>query len=309
MSRLTLSRAWRARLLRSAAVYTVLAAVWMLDRGGTPGHVHLADFGGGGNIWGGIGGAIGSVIQFFGANGSAFLAWTLSTLRAALVALANAIKNGLFLVAKYIGKFLLEMRGLWAHVIKPALAWMARKISLFEVWLKEKFAPIVRFLRDIKAHFDDFYKHYVKPIVDTIEFIRQINRVLEVFHITWLSKLDEVLQKIEQRVEEPFLWIREKFTWVENWIDRIVTLDGFFQRLTLVASLQKYAPDWLQHFWYRQTRSITPGSNQALRQATYESIDPVKLGRDVSEFYTHEGGPYAGLIREIVPEWRKAAGL
>lgn len=134
----------------------------------------------------------------------------------------------------------------WSDVLKPALVWVDDHLKRVYAWLKDSFKPVFDFLRDVRARLHAFYATFVRPVVDTIEFMRQINRVLLALHIDVLAGLDRALQQIEQRIEEPFLWLEKKLNEVWNALELVVTLDGFFQRLTLLSSMQRYAPSWLR---------------------------------------------------------------
>lgn len=123
---------------------------------------------------------------------------------------------------------------------KEFLKWAGDKLRKLEQYLKDKFGPILHYLKVLKDHINDIYKRFVRPIIDTIEFIRQLNRVLNVFHIHVFDKLDATLQQIERRLEAPFEWIQAHITELMNLIDRVMTADGLFQRLTLLKSTWQY---------------------------------------------------------------------
>jgi hypothetical protein len=75
----------------------------------------------------------------------------------------------------------------WSDVLKPALMWVDDKLKSLYAWLQDTFKPVFNFLREVRCRLNDFYTTFVRPVVDTIEFIRQINRVLLAFHISLLQ--------------------------------------------------------------------------------------------------------------------------
>src|SRR6267142_6254912 len=214
----------------------------------------MAEVGGGGFLGalGIIAGALVSFVRAFVGITSAALLRFVTLLKEYVVELAKQAVAGLFRLGKALARAVRALGVLALHGLRTFVTWAYARIQQLQAWLKDKFGPVLRFIRRIKDEIDQIYKRFVRPILDTIEFIRQINRVLQLFGIDVLQKLDTTLAQIEARIEEPFQWVRKKITFLENWLDRIVTLDGFFQRLTLLRSLQRYAPAWINHFWARQ---------------------------------------------------------
>jgi hypothetical protein len=187
------------------------------------------------------------------------------------------------------------------------MKWAGDKLRKLEQYLKDKFGPILHYLKVLKDHINDIYKRFVRPIIDTIEFIRQLNRVLNVFHIHVFDKLDTTLQQIERRLEEPFQWVLQHITELENWVDRIVTLDGLFQRITLLRSLEGYAPDWLKLFWDKQARGISPIVRDDLRGQRVPLVDAGSYGKELGDYLTGRPSEIGGLADELVSMWREAA--
>lgn len=251
--------------------------------------------------------AIGSAIStFFHAFGSVTIAIILKAwelLRSGVVQLARALKSGLWETGRFLARSVQSLRGLWTHVLKPALSWANRKLFALETWLKVKFGPVLRFLARVKKAVDDFYKAYIRPIIDTIEFIRAVNRVLQVFHINLLRKLDEVLQKIEQTIEDPFLWVRAHITELENWIDRIVTLDGFFKRVTLLSSMSKYSAPWLNGFWNRQIDPAVKAGDEESRTRAFPIADAGRFGDELENSYRGRDNILQEQVDNLVELW------
>lgn len=257
---------WRGPEGRRAALLVALAAAGViLDRlwplGGPPAHV--AFFG----IFIAIVSAVASFIHGAADLTLTFLLGAYQVLRTGFVALGRVLKTGLFDAGKVAGKIWDGVKYFATDIVPKFLRWSYDKLLRFSTWLKEKFAPVFRWLHAVKEHIDSLYKTFVRPIVDTIEFIRAVNRVLVAFHVDLLQSLDQILAQVEQRIEEPFLWVRQKITFLENWIDRIVTLDGLLQKLTLIASLVKYAPAWMRFAVNKRTKPITAAQVMAIHDA------------------------------------------
>ena len=254
--------------------------------------------------------AIASAVgHFFNAFGSATLAAILQAwqfLRVGFIELGRAVKSGLWGAGRAVAKLLRSTKAVWDRVLKPALSWANDKLLRLERWLHDTFAPVLRWLRVIKEHIDLFYRHFIRPILDTIEFIRYLTRTLEAFHIHWLDALDKKLQEVQTWVEEPFLWLRGWVTWAENTIDRIITADGFFQRLTLVRTLAKHAPDWIHILYARTTQTIDVEANAALGAEKYPRLKPLDYTAMLTAAYQGRDGAVTSYVQEIAPLWLEA---
>lgn len=300
--------AFRRTLRTSAVTWSALALLAALESWGSLGIcVHRADFGGA------IGAIIGGVASFFGFGGSGgnneLIRFQLGALREGMVRLANSVREALWDLAKLLGAVPGLLRAFWSRVVKPALVWLNNRLLALERFLKDKFAPVLRWLANLRRHLDDFYRRFIRPITDTIDFIRAVNRVLNGFHIRVLNTLDEVLTKIEDRIDAPFEWVRSKIVELQNAVNRIVTADGFFQRLTLLRSLSKYAPEWMHEFWSRQVRGMSPEDAAAAAARKYRRENPVDYGVELGRSYRGVASAYDGVIAELVPLWRQSAGF
>jgi hypothetical protein len=256
-----------------------------------------------------IGGAIASFLHGFFAITAKELVRLITYLKNALVEVSKQLLVGLVRLGRALARALVQLIRVTWNVVRSFLIWAARKLAALEKFLKDQFAPVLKFLKKLKDNLDLFYRRFIRPILDVIDFLRQINRVLQVLHIDFLRKVDETLAKIEQRIEDPFLWVRSHITELENWINRIVTLDGIFQRLTLIRSMSSYAPSWINGFWNTQLDPSTlpppgapPGPHYPL-----EAVE--NNGRELGRSYMGEDNRMRSFVEVLQPIWRVAAGL
>jgi hypothetical protein len=185
---------------------------------------------------------------------------------------------------------------------------VGRQVDKITKFLREKFARVLAFLKTVKDHINAWYKQFIRPIIDTIEFIRHINRVLQIFHVDVLGRLDRVLGQIEDRIEAPFDWTNRILTEVQNAIDRILTLDGLVNRIALLKSLDAYAPEWMRAFWEKQGQGISPALKASMAGQDYPLTPAPTYGEELGKFYGGRGGEYDGLAEELAATWREAAG-
>ena len=208
----------------------------------------MAEFPGGG-ILGPIGNvvaAIGSLIGSFIGITAARLLEFLKLLKDYVLQLSKELLIGVFRTARAIARVLRTLATFAVNGVKTFAQWAYREIVKLHDFLAEKFGPVLRWLRELKQHIQDIYNRFVRPIIDTIQFIRQLNSLLQLFHINLLKKLDATLAQIEQRIEDPFIKLNQWINKVDNAISLIIDLDGIFQKVTLIKSMSRFAPSWLR---------------------------------------------------------------
>lgn len=143
------------------------------------------------------------------------------------------------------------LKELYTNVLQPAWTKFWTWIDRARHWLENFFKPIFEFLQHIREEILKFYNRFVKPVLDTIEIARKFLSVFKALGFEWAKALDAQLARIEDKINEPFLFALQKLNEVINVIDRIVTADGLFQRLALLKSIErdiKYIHQQLQHW-------------------------------------------------------------
>jgi hypothetical protein len=187
----------------------------------------------------------------------------------------------------------------WADVLKPALVWIDKTVKTVYDWMRKTFKPVFDFLDDVRARIQKFYDHFVKPITDTIDFIRQLNALLRTFHIDILDELDQVLGEVRRYIDAPFKFVYAQLARIQNVIDRVVTFDGFFQRYMLVASLRKHAPLWMSHFWADQVGPVRGRDGSTERTADYPTRAAALERAELGAYFDTGAGARAGIIDEL----------
>jgi len=271
----------------------------------------MSEFGGGG-ILGGLGGIVAGIANaigsFFGITAKDLLKF-LNWVKEHVIDLATKTFQGLWKLARGVGRLVRTLATLVRDGVRAFVTRVWTQLQRLQQFLKDKFGPVLQFIRRIKDEINAFYNKYIRPIIDTIEFIRRLNSLLQVFHIDLLKKLDSVLQKVEQRIEEPFLWVQQKISWLENWIDRIVTVDGLFKKAALLSSMVKYSPSWVSGFWNSQINSADVARRTGSIPTSIIADPPEAPGEELGKLYRGEPSRMDDDIDELVQLWRDASGL
>jgi hypothetical protein len=281
-----------------------LAAAW-LDRGRV---VHVQQAAIFSAIWAGIQ-LIAEALGIVGGAIAASLEAVVAYLVTAVAWLAGALATFLASAGAVFAKIWDGLKIVWSDVLKPTLVWMDKAFTRVQVWLKDTFGPVFKWLQRVRDELNAVYNKFVKPVVDTIEFLRQLNRVLVTFHITFLQKLDTTLEQIEQRIEEPILWLNRKLSEVQNAVNFIVTADGFFQRLTLIKSMSHYVPDWVNGFWNSHIDKGALSAALSAPVAEQPRVDVSIYSAELGNYFANGAGAYAALSDAAASACLVAAGV
>lgn len=247
-----------------------------------------------------------SVFAFIVAGIQAIAGWlataavvTVEYLAAALSWLAARVANFVASSGAVFARVWDGIKIVWADVLKPALVWIDKTVKNVYDWMRKTFAPVFKFLNDVRDRIQKFYDRFVKPVTDTIDFIRQLNALLRTFHIEVLNDLDEILGEVRRYIDAPFKFVYAQLSRIQNVIDRVVTFDGFFQRYMLVASLRKHAPLWMSHFWADQVGPVRGRDGSTARTADYPTRAAALERDELGEYFDTGAGARAGIIGEL----------
>lgn len=134
--------------------------------------------------------------------------------------------------------------GLFDHilggVLGPIINALASVIRGGAGDLSKLFGPVSDSLKKLLGTVKHLYDTWLKPIIRAIDITRQVLRVLEAFHLGFAATLDAQLGKLEGKLTAPMLKVISEINKTRNIVNRIVTLDGALQRVTLLQSLTKH---------------------------------------------------------------------
>lgn len=218
---------------------------------------------------GGVGAFLWKGLQWFGSlfglgGVSSEVRNTIRWIKSRLVDLIGTVARGLArfgLLMKKVGQL---FQKLWTGILRPAIArifgWVQKLSALLKKWLD----PIIKWLRRIRDEILKFYEKFIRPILDAIDVARRILRIASLLGLDWAKKLEEKLAKVQTAISAPFLQVVAKLNEAIGWINKIITLDGLFQRFTLFRSLWVYRRDFVNFT-----------TNTLFRPATKEEKDGV----------------------------------
>lgn len=197
-----------------------------------------------------------------------FLQWAVTALWAYAISVYNALIG---LTGKVLEGFRRSwdfLRATYDDVLKPAWQAFWKIIDRVKAILHQVFDPVLKFLYTVREYILDFYRRFVRPVLDAIDAVRQVLRVLELLHVKFAAQLDAALGQLEALIDKPFRLVLEKLNEIVNVVNRVITADGLFQRLALIRSLQRDVQFALRVFTNSQLRALTGDEREAITRAT-----------------------------------------
>jgi hypothetical protein len=196
------------------------------------------------------------------------------------------------------------LRGTYEHVLKPAWQKVWRWIDNVEQWLQRTFGPVLTWLRRVRTWILDFWSTYIRPILDLVDITRRALHVLGALGLEWARSLDRRLGAIEDWIERRFQDVLGTLNDVINVVNRIMTADGLFQRLTYIRTLQR---DW-NLSWKTLVAGYTKPVTETQRTETDGKVavkTQQQIASDVRAYMRDRAGPNYGLFSEMAAQWRK----
>lgn len=185
----------------------------------------------------------------------------------------------------------------WASVLRPFVVNVWEGFLRLKRFLEETFGPILRFLESVRREILKFYEKWFRPIFDTIEILRRSLQILERLGLEWARELDAKLAELEGRLLAPIRFALLKINEAIEIVDRIMTLDGLIQRVTLIGSLIRYQADALK-VWWQSIHKPLEGEKKSEYERPLETRPIATVAADYRAYVIDGGGPDATRIDE-----------
>jgi predicted nucleic acid-binding protein len=250
-------------------------------------------------FWGAVIGWIASAFGWLGAHAAslAVIIYHVTVLVArALFEFGMALGGILGRVGSFLQRF-------WRAVLRPALAATWRAVDHVRRILDSAVRPVLRILARIRAEFLKYYDRFFRPLLDTIELTRQTFGILARLHVPFAKAIEDKLWDLEDRLTRPIIAIMRRLNEVSDWINRIVTLDGTFQRVTLLRSMWRHQRDTLAIWWHSIHRPLSP-AQRADYDRPLDTRSIAAVGADLRAYVERHEGPDVARIDEHAHDLR-----
>jgi hypothetical protein len=225
------------------------------------------------------------------------------TLAQVAVMIGQAIAHFAILVAGVFARVASVLAHFWSGTLRPFISYVYNQALKLHAWLVRTFEPIIKYLEKIRQTIAKIYDRWFRPILDVIDTTRRILQFLALVRIPFARELDRYLAELEARILWPIQYAYAKINEALYWINRIVTFDGYFQRLTLIASLIKYERDTLAIWWTSIHRPLTGARRDDYTRPPVQK--PIEQVRQELVAYVRDGaGPDRARIDEHAADMR-----
>lgn len=185
----------------------------------------------------------------------------------------------------------------WSRVLRPFVVWAWQSIERLAGWLRRTFQPVLDFLIRVRRELLKVYERFVRPVLETIGVIRRLLQLLALLRFEWAKELDARLAELEERLLAPIRFALGKINELINVVNRVMTLDGLLQRVTLLQSVIRDIGD-IATIWHgAHSRPVTEADRTAAAaRDNYKSGETVI--REAEEYIRRGTGPDVESIEE-----------
>jgi PAS domain-containing protein len=190
------------------------------------------------------------------------------------------------------------LKGFYQTVLRPAVSSLYKWFGRLKSFLENTFGPVLRFLESVRNHILKFYEKWIRPIFDTIAIARRVLQIFDKLGFEWARKLDRQLADLEERIYRPIRLALQHINQLTVWVNRIMTLDGLIQRITLIASLVRDVQLTTNLWWNAQSTPLTGAERDELLGGNAAA----RLGEhftDLDQYFDRRGGALAIEIDEF----------
>jgi len=154
-------------------------------------------------------------------------------------------------------------------------------------WLSNLLSPILRWIKLLRALYDQYFNQFVKPILKILRQMRQVLQVFKLLGFKWAARLDADIARIEGKIVALYTQLRAYLNIATTWIQLIIDPTGILRRNPLFAAIIRSAPE-LRNLMdavtvHQQTQQEVDKSNRAngwfLPAARAENMSYYKQGK------------------------------
>jgi hypothetical protein len=131
-------------------------------------------------------------------------------------------------------------KSLWQHVVSPALEAVRTFFERAGQFIDKVTAPIRAVFERINRALDWVWSRVIAPILDVIEKVRLVLRLLAELGVEWAAKLDAILLALETRIYDSFRTVREWVNTFQSWIDVLFDPRGWIRATPWLYTLYRW---------------------------------------------------------------------
>lgn len=234
--------------------------------------------------------SISFIASLFTGRAQSDIGGEVTKLRDKVVDLARALVNYAVQGAQIDGRGSNIFEGIWGKVLGPLINAIATLFRSVHDTLANWLGPLLKLIQRIQDIIKRIYNVWLRPILRVIDTVRGFLRILELFHIKWAQTVDDALGTLERKLTAPILLALSKLNELSNWVNRIVNLNGIFQRATLLQSLA-HNVDGLTKIWWNAQNRNAELYNGGMVVPDDDPPSPDQMLEEYRQFFEDDSGP------------------
>jgi hypothetical protein len=168
---------------------------------------------------------------------------------------------------------------LWQNVVNVVIAKLYDLVQRILAWLQRLLAPLIDFLKKLKAQLDWYFQTFIKPIFDFLQRLRRILAVFRLLGFKWAAKLDQDIAHIESQLAKNFLLAEQAINTALNWINFITDPLGLYNPVLFALSAIASIGDLFNALWQSQTFGLPAYPTTDQQQTAAKYTQPVALAQ------------------------------
>jgi hypothetical protein len=169
----------------------------------------------------------------------------------------STMQLGTAFLRDVVGSIKNVFQSIWNGVIVALLKKLLDAYTKLRDLLNRVFGPVIRFLKQLRKIYDDYFNRFVKPFLRVLQNIRKFLTLFRLLGFKWAAKLDGYLAKIQQDILKAYTLLRSELNSVITYLDLIVDPSAILRRNPLFAALIRSAPELRNMILQAETRPLT----------------------------------------------------
>lgn len=155
----------------------------------------------------------------------------------------SSLNNAFGAVSEITGKIKNVLDSIWKGVIVAAIKKLLDAYSKLRDLLTKIFAPVLRYLHQLRVIYDQYFNRFVKPLLNLLHKVRQFLQIFRLLGFKWAARLDADIARIENKIVAAYSTLRAYLNIATTWIQLIVDPTGILRRNPLFAAIIRSAPE------------------------------------------------------------------
>lgn len=177
------------------------------------------------------------------------------------------------------------LKWLWQQVVKTIMTRLPNLLKNYRQWMHDHLQSVIDFFTKLRKWYDDFFKNWIKPILNMIGIMRKILTIFRLLGFKWAARLDGDLAMIEQKIVQTYTTLRGYINQAITWIDLIVDPTGILRRNPLFAAIFQSANEMRNVLLTVPTRPLT-GSETDMQSANRQSMTLAGQEANFTNYYS-----------------------